>query len=153
MLRFDEETISWEGHPSYQYRCADSVQGVRLLGISSTKSVLEKMIKALGDGGLNEYDQTLLVALAGGEEGSEDVEEDDELGEVSGSEEEGEEVPEEDGKAEEGGSGSGSETEQGGSSGDDALALDELGGVELHPDAIPRYDVKAIDNKVRDAQI
>jgi hypothetical protein len=59
----------------------------------------EKLIKALGDNGLNEYDQVHLVALAGDDEDDEesevgeDVEEDGGLGEVSDSEE-GEEVPE-----------------------------------------------------------
>ena len=119
----------------------------------------EKLIKALGDDGLNDYDQAHLIVLAGDEEDDkeseedEDVEEDEELGEVPGSEE-GEEVL--DDGAEEGGSGSGSgsEVEVGESSGDeDVLALDELEDVELHPDAVPRRGVKVIDNKVRAAQI
>ena len=106
----------------------------------------EKLMKALGDDGLDEYDQAHLVVLARDEEEdeesgeSEDVEEDEELGEVSGSEEESEEIPEEGSRAEEEGSGSGSE---------DVLALDELEDVELHPDAVPQRGVKVIDNKVR----
>lgn len=73
------------------------------------ESGFEKLIKALGDDGLNEYDQAHLVALVGGEEESEE-------GESSGD--------------------------------DDVLALDELEDVELHPDAVPRRDIKVIDNKV-----
>lgn len=119
----------------------------------------EKLIKALGDDGLNEYDQAHLVSLAGDEEHDEesgegeDVE-DEELGEVSSSGEDGEEVPEEDDGAGEGGPGSSSEAEEGGSFGnEDVLALDELEDVELHPDAVPRRGVKVIDNKVRAARI
>jgi len=107
----------------------------------------EKLIKALGDDSLNEYDQAQLAALAEDEEG-EDADGDEGLEEVSGSEEEDEEVLE-GGVAEEGSSGSGSEAEEGESSGDeDILALDELEDVELHPDAVPRRGVKVIDNKV-----
>ena len=111
----------------------------------------QKLIEALGDDGLNEYDQANLVALVGDDEGDKENKEDEdaeEEEEVSGSEEE-EEVLEEG----EGGSGSGSEgavAEEGESSGDeDVLALDELEDVELHPDAIPRRGVKVIDKKVR----
>jgi len=116
----------------------------------------EKLIKALGDHPLNEYDQAHLVALAGDEEdddseGGEGVE-DEELGGVSGPDEENEEIAEE---AEGGGSGSGSDgaAEAGESSGDeDVLALDELEDVELHPDAVPRRGVRVVDNKVRATQ-
>jgi len=117
---------------------------------------LENLIKALGDDGLNEYDQVHLVSLAGDEEADEgseegeDAEEDDELGGVPVSEQDGKEVPEGDEEAEEGCSGPGSEAEEGESSGDeDGLALDELEDVELHPDAVPRRSLKVTDNKVR----
>ena len=113
----------------------------------------EKLVRALGDDALNEYDQAHLVALAGDGEDDEDAEEDEELGEVSGSEEGGEEVSEDGDEAEEGDSGSdpeGGDAEGGEPSGDeDVLALDELEDVELHPDAVPRRGVKVIDNKVR----
>ena len=116
----------------------------------------EKLIRALGDDGLDEYDQVNLAALASdGEEGEEsgegeDVEGDGEPGEVSGSGDEGEEVLD---QGEEGGPGFGSEgagTEESEFSGEeDALALDELEDVELHPDAVPRRGVKVINNEVR----
>ena len=114
----------------------------------------EKLIKALGDDGLNEYDQAHLVALDGDEESEEedmegqDIEEDDESAEVPGSEED-EEVPDGGDGAGEEGPGTGSEVEEGESSdNEDPLALDELEDVELHPDAVPRRGVKVIDNKV-----
>jgi len=122
----------------------------------------EKLIRALGDDPLNEYDQAHLVALTGDEEGDEsdedeDVEEGKELGEVSGPEDEDEEVPEEVGEGERGASGSGSGgegAEEGESSVDeDVLALDELEDVELHPDAVPRRGVRVVDNKVRVARV
>ena len=120
----------------------------------------EKLIKALGDDALNEYDQAHLVALTGDEEddeseGGEAIENGEELGRVPGSEDEDEEVPEEGDEGEGGASGSGSEdAEEGESSGDeDVLALDELEDVELHPDAVPRRGVRVIDNKVRVARV
>ena len=111
----------------------------------------EKLIKVLGNDGLNEYDHAHLLALTVDEESEEgqDVEVDEESVEVSSSEE-GEEVPGGGDGAEEEGPGSGSEAEDGGSFGnEDPLALDELEDVELHPDAVPQRDVKVIDNKVR----
>lgn len=122
----------------------------------------EKLIKALGDDALNEYDQAHLVALNGDEEGDESeggeaVEEGEGVEEVSGSEDEDEEVPEEGDEGERGASGSGSEgegAEEGESSSDeDVLALDELEDVELHPDAVPRRGVRVVDNKVRVARV
>ena len=118
----------------------------------------ENLIKALGDDGLNEYDQAHLVALEGDEEseeseGGQDVEEDDESVGAPGSEED-EEVPGGGSGAGEGGPGSGSEVEEGESSGnEDPLALDELEDAELHPDAVPRRGVRVIDNKVRIARV
>ena len=116
----------------------------------------EKLIKALGDDSLDEYDQAQLVALAGDGEDDEESEEgenaekDEESREVSDPEEEGDE-------AEEGGSGShceGEGAEEGESSGDeDVLALDELEDVELHPDAVPLRGIKVIDNKVRATRV
>ncbi|KAF9783152.1 eukaryotic rRNA processing protein EBP2-domain-containing protein [Thelephora terrestris] len=113
----------------------------------------EKLIKALGDDGLDDYDQANLAALAREEEDEESGEGEEAEGsakglkEVSGHEE-GEEVPEVCDEAEEGGSGSVAGTEEGESSGDESvLALDELEDVELHPDAVPRRGVKVIDQK------
>ena len=141
----------WEGETSGDESEDDGVDEVGF----------EKLIKALGDDGLNDYDQAHLVALTGDEEEDEeseegeDAEEDEGLEEVSGSEEEDEEIPEKGDKAEEGGSGSeGAGVEEDEPSGDeDVLALDELEDVELHPDAVPRRGVKVIDNKVRATRI
>ena len=117
----------------------------------------KKLTTALGDDGLDDYDQANLASLE--EDGYEDEEseegEDSEDGEEPsedfGSEEEDEEVSEVD-EVEEGGSGSGPQgvaSEEGQFSGDeDGLALDELEDVELHPDVVPRRGVKVIDNKV-----
>ena len=143
----DEE--GWEGEASGDESEDDGVDEVGF----------EKLIKALGDDGLDDYDQAHLVALAGDEdddeesEEGEDAEEDEGLGEVSGSEDE--EIPEKGDEAEEDGSGSeGAGVEEDEPSGDeDVLALDELEDVELHPDAVPRRGVKVIDNKVRATRI
>jgi rRNA-processing protein EBP2 len=119
----------------------------------------EKLIKALGDDGLDDYDQANLAALAREEEDEESGEGEDAEGsakglkEVSGHEE-GEEVPEVCDEAEEGRSGSVAGTEEGESSGDESvLALDELEDVELHPDAVPRRGVKVIDQKACAARV
>lgn len=112
----------------------------------------EKLIRALGDNGLNEFDQASLAALTGGEEGEEENEEGNESSGEDPGPEDGMEVPEVD-EAEEEGSDSGSKsggTEEGGSSdNEEFLALDELEDVELHPDAVPRRGIGVIDNKVR----
>jgi hypothetical protein len=106
----------------------------------------KKLTTDLEDEELDEYGQVNLATLSGDEESEEGENDEDE------DEDEDEEIPEID-KVAEGGSGFGSQgagTEEGESSGDeDGLALDELEDVELHPDVVPRRNVKVVDNKVR----
>ena len=93
---------------------------------------LEKLMKALGDDGLNEFDLAQLHTLSGA--AASDVEGD---GEDEGSSDE----------AEDGGQGGEGEGEDG-SGGGEEIALDDEDVDSVDEDAVPRRKI-AIDNKVR----